>query len=1024
MSGARFNRQQHPHVLIAGGGVAGLETLLALRALAGERVDITVVAPELQFFNRSMSVEQPFKPKRGRGIRLEEVCAEFGARWVRADIDHVDHEDRVAITKDAGPISYDMLVLAVGAHPEQWLSRSLTYRGGSHTLSYYGGRDSSDYRLLLDRVISGEVKKLAFVKPAGPSWPLLLYDLALLTAATCAVEGCTGVELSLVTPEEKPLGIFGDRASAAIGALLEEAGVTLYTASYAEVDDPRWVHISPGSRGIEVDRIVTEPRLAGPRLRGIPCDGTGFIPTDAHGRVPERDGVFAAGDATSFPVKQGGLAAQQADAVAETIAAAVGIETAEQPFRPVLRGVLLTGGPPRYLRADISGKAGDDSEISRPGSVVAPDKARRSLPRPLSEQPDRRGVRRHAPGRPGNPGRQATHVSRPGRPPPAELRLRMDSSARIGGYAPIRSYAAIGDGRTVALVADDGSIDWLPLPELDSPSVFGAVLDAERGGRFALAPEQPYGVERRYLPHTNVLETVFSTAGGSVRVTDALTVPATGLGPLREVSRRVEGIAGTVPMAWRVEPRFGYADSQTRLDWRGGVPVASSGGNALAVRSFSAGTPRLGGGTVSGRFEAREGTKALVAICASHHEPLVIPARDELESRLDATATTWREWSDGLSYEGPWRDAVIRSALALKLLVYAPSGALAAAATTSLPEELGGERNWDYRFCWVRDAAFTLSALLGLSCAPEARAYFWWLMHASQLTHPQLRVLYRLDGGADAPERDLPLEGYRGSRPVRAGNAAASQLQLDTYGELLQTAWLFAETGHRIDRDIARRLAEVADLVCRIWGEPDAGIWEVRSEDRHFTQSKMMCWIALDRAADLAERGLIPDRRVARWRAEAAAIREFVETRCYSEEKRSYVRSAGSDELDASLLLGMLFSYGEATSDRWTGTLQAVRRELGRGPFVRRYTGEDGLPGSEGAFLPCSFWLVEALARTGRVADAVTLMDELIGLANDVGLYPEEIEPDSGAFLGNVPQALSHLALISAALAIASETER
>ena len=364
MSAARFVRTQPPRVVIAGAGVAGLETLLGLDALAGDRVDVTVVAPDLQFFNRSMSVEQPFKPKGGRGIRLEDVCAEFGARWIRADLDHVAHEDRTAITKDAGPISYDMLVLALGAHPGQWLSRSLSYRDGSHALSYYGGRDSPEYRLLLDRVRSGQVTKLAFVRPPGPSWPLPLYDLALMTAATCAAEGRGAVELSLITPEEKPLGIFGDRASAAIEALLEESGVTLYTDSYAEVDHPGWVHISPGDRGIEVDRTVTEPRLAGPRLRGIPCDSTGFIPTDAHGRVPDREGVFAVGDATSFPVKQGGLAAQQADAVAETIAGAVGIEIDAQPFRPVLRGVLLTGGSPRYLRADISGRAGDDSAIS------------------------------------------------------------------------------------------------------------------------------------------------------------------------------------------------------------------------------------------------------------------------------------------------------------------------------------------------------------------------------------------------------------------------------------------------------------------------------------------------------------------------------------------------------------------------------------------------------------------------------------------------------------------------------------
>jgi GH15 family glucan-1,4-alpha-glucosidase len=273
----------------------------------------------------------------------------------------------------------------------------------------------------------------------------------------------------------------------------------------------------------------------------------------------------------------------------------------------------------------------------------------------------------------------------------------VDALQRIGGYAPLRSYAAIGDGRTVALVAGDGSIDWLPLPELDSDSVFSAVLDAERGGLFALAPVLPYTAERRYRPDTNLLETVFSTSTGSVRVTDAMTVPSNDLGPLRELSRRVEGIAGSVAMAWSVEPRFGYAGTRTRLAWRGGVPVASAGGDAMAVCSFDAGVPEITAGAIHSRFEAHAGSQALIALCAAHGEPLVIPARDELEKRLDTTAATWRDWTDGLTYAGQWRDAVIRSALALKLLVHAPSGALAAAATTSLPEEIGGERNWDYR---------------------------------------------------------------------------------------------------------------------------------------------------------------------------------------------------------------------------------------------------------------------------------------------------------------------------------------
>jgi GH15 family glucan-1,4-alpha-glucosidase len=590
---------------------------------------------------------------------------------------------------------------------------------------------------------------------------------------------------------------------------------------------------------------------------------------------------------------------------------------------------------------------------------------------------------------------------------------------RRGGYASIRDYAAIGDGRAVAVVARDGAIDWLCMPDLDSPSVFAALLDAERGGSFELRPSEPCRVERQYRPGTNVLETTFHTRNGVVRVVDVMTLAGPGLTPFRELARRVEGLAGQVSLIWRIEPRFGYADAKTRIDRRLAIPVATSGASALAVQYWGADESSTDQSAIGGQVDVRAGESALIALSFGHKEPLVFSSREQVETRIDATARAWADWAARRRYGGPWGDAVIRSALALKLLVHAPSGAAAAAATTSLPEQLGGERNWDYRFSWVRDSAFTMDAFLGLGGAEDARAYFWWLMQASQLTHPRVRVLYRLDGGARAPERTLPLDGYRASRPVRIGNAAAAQLQLDTYGELLHTAWVYATSGHRIDADIARRLAEIADLVCRIWRRPDAGIWEVRSKPEHFTQSKMMCWVALDRARDLAERGLIPAGHAGRWLREAQSIRDFVETRCFSHEKGSYVRHAGSGELDASLLLGVLASYGDPTSDRWAGTIEAVRRELGNGPFVRRYNGEDGLDGSEGAFLTCSFWLAEALARFGRVDDAMELMDRLLDLANDVGLYAEEIDPTTGAFLGNLPQGLTHLALINAALAVA-----
>ncbi|MFJ8584322.1 glycoside hydrolase family 15 protein [Streptomyces sp. NPDC093595] len=604
-----------------------------------------------------------------------------------------------------------------------------------------------------------------------------------------------------------------------------------------------------------------------------------------------------------------------------------------------------------------------------------------------------------------------------------DVRRRPATVPRTGGYVPLRDYAVIGDGRSAALVARDGSVDWLALPDLDSPAVFGAVLDADRGGRFSLEPAVPYRSERRYLPDTNVLETTFVTARGTVRVTDALTLQdEVVLAPMRELQRRVDGVAGAVPMRWSVRPRFGYGTRTTRLARRAGVPVATAGADALAVCAWEAGEPGIEDGAISGGFLALPGRRALIAMPFAHQEPLVLPARADCDARLDRTCAAWRRWAAARLATGRWQRAVMRSLLTLKMLVFAPSGAVAAAVTTSLPEQVGGERNWDYRFSWVRDSAFTLAAFLRLGCPAEAHAYFWWLMHASQLTHPRLQVLYRLDGGPRAREETLPWEGYRGSWPVRAGNAAAGQIQLDTYGELLQTAWLYAGTTGTLDADVSRRLAELADLVCATWREPDSGLWEVRSEPRHFTQSKMMCWVALDRAADLAGRRLIPARNLARWQAARREIAAYIETRCVSPRRDCYVRSAGSEELDAAVLLGHLHGY-DGEMRRVGATLTAVGQELRHGPFVDRYSGEDGLKGSEGAFLACSFWFAESLARAGRPAEATELMDELVALANDVGLYSEEIDPATGDFLGNLPQGLSHLALISAACALGTASE-
>ncbi len=568
---------------------------------------------------------------------------------------------------------------------------------------------------------------------------------------------------------------------------------------------------------------------------------------------------------------------------------------------------------------------------------------------------------------------------------------------------------------TLALVARDGSIDWLCLPDLDSPSVFAALLDPKRGGRFRLAPAVPYEATRHYMPDTNVLETTYTTAGGVARGVDALTLPTAGLAPLRELVRRVEGVVGTVPFRWRMEPRFPYGQGRMRTGMRAGVPVFETGAQGVALRSFSAGEPVLSDGAVEGVFEAQAGSMSVLALTAAREEPLILPGRDDVERRLDRTIAYWREWARDRTYEGPWRDAVVRSLLALKLLVHAPSGAIAAAGTTSLPERLGGDANWDYRFSWLRDSVFTVDAFLATGCAREARSFFWWLMHASQADRSNLRVLYRLNGGREASERELDLAGYERSRPVRIGNAAADQLQLDVYGELMQTAYLYAHAGNAIGRDTGKRLAGVADLVCRLWPERDSGIWELRDRHEHYTQGKMACAVALERACELAERGILPGGRVESWRRQAAEIRRFVEERCWSEERGTYTAFSGGDELDAAVLLASISGYAGDDDPRMRRTIAALRSELADGPHLYRASWSIG---REGAFVACSFWLADALARTGRGEEAAALMNELVAAGNDVGLLAEEIDPASGRQLGNFPQALSHLALVNAAVTI------
>jgi GH15 family glucan-1,4-alpha-glucosidase len=564
----------------------------------------------------------------------------------------------------------------------------------------------------------------------------------------------------------------------------------------------------------------------------------------------------------------------------------------------------------------------------------------------------------------------------------------------------------------------------LCLPNFDSPSVLGALLGAAGGGAFELRPSIPFTSRRRYLPDTNVLETTFETARGSVRVVDALTLPNERLGPGREVARQVEGLSGSVPMEWRFAPRFEYGAGSGISGWRGSVPVATCDRNAIALVSWDAGRPIWRGGSLEATFEIASSQRATLALVAAYGEPMVFPARADVEERMAGTVRFWQRWTAARGYHGSYSAAVRRSALVLKALIFAPSGASVAAPTTSLPETIGGERNWDYRFCWIRDSNFAIAALLNLGCYEEAQSLFWWFMQATALTNPKLHVLYRLDGGIGSDERCLPLAGYRRSRPVRIGNGALEQTQHDIYGCLFETARLYSDGHHALDVDMGEALARIADYVCSIWRNPDAGIWEVRNGRFHFTHSKAMCWVALDRAVGLADRGELPRRSRSRWVAEAAAIARYIDAQCWSSRLQSYTRVAGEDDVDASLLMLPIVEYAAADRQRLSATIDAIAARLREGDFVYRYRAADGLRGDEGCFLNCSFWMVSALARVGRIDEAAALMERLLGRANDVGLYAEEADAQSGAFLGNFPQALVHLALIDAAISIGAAVGR
>ncbi|MGR3250185.1 MAG: glycoside hydrolase family 15 protein [Paracoccus sp. (in: a-proteobacteria)] len=589
------------------------------------------------------------------------------------------------------------------------------------------------------------------------------------------------------------------------------------------------------------------------------------------------------------------------------------------------------------------------------------------------------------------------------------------------GFLPLKHYAALGEGRAVALSGADGAIDWWCVPNMDDPPLFDRLLvgghPLENGacaGHFTITPSAPATVTRRYRRDSNVLETRFETETGVALLTESLNSSTAGRLPWAELARRVEVTHGHV--------NFDIVLQLSHRSGRRSPYMAKRGPH----ETFHVGTVLglfLHGERVcvthrdDDRMEAQliltKGQREVLAIIAGQDEPLVVPGLDAIDRRIDVSDREWRDWCAeiGLDLEG--RDFLLRQALALKLLLYSPSGAIAAAATTSLPERIGGDKNWDYRFAWVRDAGYVIASFLRLGIEEESKAALTWLLN--QLCAHGARVCFALEGGVPDEIVEVPVPGYRRSAPVLRGNRAAYQHQHGIYGDIFETVSVFTSAGNLIDPRSAETLSHLADECADRWKEKDSGIWEL-PELQHYTMSKISCWQALNRAVELADAGQLPTTCRDRWSRERTRIAEWIDANCWDPDLGAYVMHPGTKRLDAALILAVRFEYDG--QDRLRSTLDAIDRQLGAGHLHYRYTGMDQ---DEGCFLACSFWMVEARALLGQRRQAKALMDGLRSLLTDApGILPEMIDPASGEWLGNMPQGLSHLAALQAALTLAS----
>ena len=599
----------------------------------------------------------------------------------------------------------------------------------------------------------------------------------------------------------------------------------------------------------------------------------------------------------------------------------------------------------------------------------------------------------------------------------SEARERVGSPPRC---APIEHYGIIGDLKTVALVGLNGSIDFCCLPQFDSPSVFARLLDADRGGHFVIEPAlRGVRYKQMYLPDTNVLLTRFLADDGVAEISDFM--PIFKVGEPSRIVRRVKAVRGTIHICVRCAPRFDYARQRPTITIGDGEARMESPDGRIALRLVTKAPLARDGDDIVSELTLVPGQS--MAFVLEQFFADVEPASIDLESVAEwfkDTVNFWRRWIGRSTYAGRWRDEVHRSALVLKLLQSREWGSIVAAPTFGLPETIGGERNWDYRYTWVRDASFTLYGLIRLGLTSEAKAFIDWLVRrvADSPERSRLQTIYGIDGRTTLPERELThLAGYMGSRPVRIGNAAYQQLQLDIYGEFLDALYLYDEFGEPTSYDVWTWVTELVEWVCGHWREPDHGVWEVRNGPREFLYSRVMCWVALDRALRLATKRSFPA-PMRRWRETRDAIYTDVFENFWDADERTFVGIRGAKSLDASCLIMPLVRFIAPTDPRWLSTLNAIERRLQQDSLIFRYDIEgletDGLSGTEGTFSICSFWYIECLSRSGDLQKARFYFDKMLGYANHVGLYAEEVGP-KGEHLGNFPQALTHLSLISAA---------